>query len=348
MLHNLKRNFVRGIKRVYKTFRFEHFYVLPILIDNFLFRRKAYKAYNNILQKEKRVDSPKINAVLYMCPKDFPFEAGLTDRFRGIISIYNECKKRNLVFRIYYTSPNLTDFLSPNEYDWRISDIDVSYEKKNVGVFYLITYHHDIHDKLQLATQNFFLGWWLSISKKKQLHFYSNTITGDSNYGSLFKELFKPSPLLQENLNRYLEEIGGKYSYISMSFRLINLFGDFEEGVSLDDKKKIEYLSRCMRTIQTQHDRYPNKKILIATDSSTLLKESSKLSYVFVIPGVIIHTGYAKDATVNNSLKTFIDMYMISYAQTVYLVRDKLMYHSGFPYRASLINGVQYKEIDLL
>ena len=41
-------------------------------------------------------------------------------------------------------------------------------------------------------------------------------------------------------------------------------------------------------------------------------------------------------------------MYMISYADTVYLVRDKLMYHSGFPYRAALLGGANYEEVSLL
>lgn len=41
-------------------------------------------------------------------------------------------------------------------------------------------------------------------------------------------------------------------------------------------------------------------------------------------------------------------MYMISHADTVYLVRDKLMYHSGFPYRAALIGGTNYEEVSLL
>ena len=38
---------------------------------------------------------------------------------------------------------------------------------------------------------------------------------------------------------------------------------------------------------------------------------------------------------------------MLSYASTVYLVRDRLMYHSGFPYRAAILNGADYQEITL-
>lgn len=41
-------------------------------------------------------------------------------------------------------------------------------------------------------------------------------------------------------------------------------------------------------------------------------------------------------------------MYMISFADTVYLVRDKQMYHSGFPYRAALLGGANYKEVSLV
>lgn len=85
-------------------------------------------------------------------------------------------------------------------------------------------------------------------------------------------------------------------------------------------------------------------------DSHTFLDEltTASLPYVYVMPGKVVHIRFTSDANHSTYLKSFLDMYMISHADTVYLVRDKLMYHSGFPYRAALIGGTNYEEVSLL
>lgn len=46
---------------------------------------------------------------------------GLSDRLKGLISIYEYCKDRNIPLRINFYSPfNLDLFLVPNKYDWRL------------------------------------------------------------------------------------------------------------------------------------------------------------------------------------------------------------------------------------
>ena len=36
-------------------------------------------------------------------------------------------------------------------------------------------------------------------------------------------------------------------------------------------------------------------------------------------------------------MKSFVDYFMLANAEEIFLVRDKKMYHSGFPYRAALL-----------
>ena len=53
---------------------------------------------------------------------------GLTDRIRNILSVYCFCKEHKIPFRIFYIYPiRLEEFLIPNEYDWRITEDEVSY-----------------------------------------------------------------------------------------------------------------------------------------------------------------------------------------------------------------------------
>lgn len=110
------------------------------------------------------------------------------------------------------------------------------------------------------------------------------------------------------------------------------------------------YTERCIETVKELHKQYGNKNILVTADSSTFLSElkEKSLPYVYIMPGKVVHLGFTSDASKAVYMKSFLDMYMISFADTVYLVRDKLMYHSGFPYRAALLGGANYKEVSLL
>lgn len=55
---------------------------------------------------------------------------GVTDRFRNILSLYSYCKANGIRFRVYYFFPTpLTEYLVPNEYDWRISHREISYHR---------------------------------------------------------------------------------------------------------------------------------------------------------------------------------------------------------------------------
>jgi hypothetical protein len=111
------------------------------------------------------------------------------------------------------------------------------------------------------------------------------------------------------------------------------------------------------------HKSHPGKMILVTSDSSTFLDElrvsvggphvSSSASdissnWLYVIPGKVVHIGFTFDASKKTYMKSFVDYYMLSYASAVYLVRDKLMYHSGFPKRAAMLHGVDYHEINLI
>lgn len=52
---------------------------------------------------------------------------GLSDRLRGICSVYYWCKLHSIPFYIHFEYPfHLADYLLPASYDWTISDDEIS------------------------------------------------------------------------------------------------------------------------------------------------------------------------------------------------------------------------------
>lgn len=51
---------------------------------------------------------------------------GLSDRLRGILSVFSLCIRLNVCFKIHWIFPfSLTDYLIPNRYDWTIEASEI-------------------------------------------------------------------------------------------------------------------------------------------------------------------------------------------------------------------------------
>ena len=116
----------------------------------------------------------------------------------------------------------------------------------------------------------------------------------------------------------------------------------FDCGLSEEEKEK--YIERCVSFLEKEHESDCFKKVLVTSDSITFLNRISKLSFVYVIPGEVVHVGFTYDASKKTYMKSFLDYYLLSYANKITLVREKSMYHSGFALRAAMLNNTQYNE----
>jgi len=282
--------------------------------------------------------------VILMVRNETTFSGGLSDRFRGITSVYQECKRQGLDFKIHFETPNLIDYLEPNKYDWYIKDEDVYYDTKRVFPCTILTYK-PLEDKKEPEAQRNILRWFLK-KNYEQIHVYTNMRSGDGEYGKLFRELFKPCKDLQEQIDFHLAALGGEKQYCAMVFRFRQLLGDFKEGGdTLPKNDREQYIQRCLDVIKKQHEAVAGKKILVTSDSKTFLCRAALLPYVYTIPGEVVHIGFTFDASKKTYMKSFVDYYVLSYAASVTLVRDKLMYHSGFALRAAMLNDAEYQEV---
>lgn len=333
------------------------FYFLPILWSNRKFRRSLFiplyakkkHECENSHESNIQISAGHDKTIIYMVQPETTFSGGLSDRLRAIVSIYDECKRRGLPFKIVFEPLHLQDYLQPNSYNWVINDKEIIWDTNKCYPCTLLTYHHNLNNPLQKWAQRCILKYYIR-KNYEQIHVYSNMATEDNRFGALFHELFKPSNDLQNYIDEHLLRLGGDRRYIAMTFRFRQLLGDFKEGgETLPQNSRESYINRCIASIERLHGKHSEERILVTSDSSTflnrLLKDVRTKDYVYIIPGQVVHIGFTFDAHKETYMKSFVDFFMLGHAKQIFLMRDKKMYHSGFPYRASLLYGSKYSEI---
>lgn len=270
---------------------------------------------------------------------------GLCDRLRGVISIYQSCKENNVPFKLLFNSPfRLEEFMEPNIYNWIIKSDELIYDKKSRPIFL----SSQKGTEKEAIIQKKYVKKIIS-SNYNQLHFYTNahySLYSDT-YSEDFKELFKPTDRIVCELEKYIPK---NEEYISVSFRFLQLLGDFDEKYKdiyavLPDQEKQKYIQKGINFLIKLHEK-EGKKIFVATDSKTFLEESNKLPFVFIVPGEIAHVDVSNDDSFEANKKTFIDFYMIANASKVYLGHTGAMHYSGFPKNAALLSGKEFEIVE--
>lgn len=266
---------------------------------------------------------------------------GLTDRFKGIVSIYALAKATNTPFRIIYTYPfHLTEFLIPNTYNWIPEKNELSDSVSNVRIKIM---------RKQLTLKRLLRLFPL----EKQVRVYANSNYLDEintlyhqNYtwGELFNELFKPTEKLEEQIKFHSQKIGN--NFIACVFRFQSLLGDFKEYnyKPLAKEKQKQLIEKNKRAL-LQLIEMNNCPVLVTSDSSTFITEIQHLKNVYTLPGRVVHLDCVFDEEADVYMKSFIDFLMISKAEKVYSIGTKMMYQTNFPRYAAKIRNVPFERI---
>lgn len=291
---------------------------------------------------DKSIPNSQQKIIVYI-NNGWTWHAGLCDRLRAITALFDWCKKNNRKYRIKFIHPFcLQDYLIPNEYDWLLNDSDLSYNLK-FSLPVRMMYGPDV-ERLRLSGHLYpLVNKWMDdrfAVDKQQIHVYTNLFTDSSldNFGKSFNELFKPVPKLHEQICFHLEKMGGKY--ISISYRFTTLLGDFEDctTVVLSSEARSKLIDECLRAVEIIRKYAPlHERVLVTSDSPTFIEKVKQLPDVYVIPGKIGHIDYQHSDDVN--MKTFLDFFLISKAEKVYLARSGQMYRSAFAKTAAMANG---------
>ena len=166
------------------------------------------------------------------------------------------------------------------------------------------------------------------------------------NFSELFHDLFHPSALLESLINKHKEILGD--DYISVSYRFLDLLGDFNETYgqgALPSEEKRVLINKCKKQLELLHAKHPTQKILVNSDSITFLKAASTLDYAYVIPGEISHVDSPTPVDDSVHDKTFTDFFMMANAKNIYLIIADKMYSSNFPYVASRLYNRPFHKI---
>lgn len=280
--------------------------------------------------------------LVYMCDGRI-HHGGLADRLSGLVSVYDYCKENEKIFKVNFVFPyKLQEILEPNAYDWTIAENELSYNPQEAEPVF-ITYKFSIPDQQRYAREE--------LNKvRRQLHVYTNMkYNYPTNFKYSFKELFRPSALLTEAINREKNKL--PTDYVSITFRFQQLLGDLKERnfpIIKDEDKKEELINKCLKFVEKVHLLHPElEKFLVTSDSTTFLERASRLPYVHIISGKIVHMDFdGYNSGVEVHLKSFVDLYMVSAAKKVYNVVMPPLYKTSFPYVASLITGTEYIELN--
>jgi len=267
---------------------------------------------------------------------------GLTDRFKGIVSVYALAKAQGIPFRCVFTHPmELADFLVPNTYNWipRLEELSESAREVRFRIM-------NKQPPLRRITNLFPL--------KKQVYIYAKVDYLDQinrkynqqyQWGELFKELFKPAPALEERLKMHLDHIGSN-QYIACVFRFQSLLGDFKEYrfKSLPEPGRQQLIERNIHALQqiTEQSKVP---VLVTSDSTTFLSAANQLAHVYTIPGKVVHIDNVADAEMEVYMKSFLDFLMLSRAQHIYCIGTNKMYPTDFPAYAAKIGNIPFERI---
>ena len=272
---------------------------------------------------------------------------GLADRIKGIISVYKTCKELGIEFKIHFTHPfNLNRYLAPNLVDWSIKEEELNY---NTGVTDVCYVPSRIGSKEELEMQE---EWFRKEFDKDYREFHVTTNAAycyKYDFHTLFNELFRPTEHSERLLTPHKRVL--KEGYISTSFRFLDLLNDFNEvsgrNLKLSAAEQEKLITESLYPLELLHRLHPRRPILVNSDSTRFLQAAARLRYTYIIPGEISHIDNKRSTGSDNAHdKMFTDFLMIANAGSIYMFKtNKLMFTSGFPKQASLINRRPYYKV---
>ncbi len=258
---------------------------------------------------------------------------GLADRFKAIVGTYYIAKQNGFDFKILFSHPfSLNDYLRPASRQWIATKEELSYSRRNSRI---IAYNGGGKvPRLNKSVKQYHVYCYIGydILETNRIGNYQQL------WGKLFRELFRPAPVLEKALQEY-SAILQENEFIAVHLRFVNALEPFEENQFnfLDQEQKEGLVQRCLEAIRTIQKQYTGKKVAVFSDSAVFLKRVREELPVTVLDGEIGHISFnAADHVV---LKTFIDFYMMSRAQHVIYILSPEMYPTVFSYYAALAGG---------
>lgn len=303
------------------------------IISRYIVQKKILPYYTKIKGEST------INDIVYIAD-GLIIHGGLSDRLRGMVSLYAYCFEYGIPYHIYHISPfNLSDYLVPNEYNWKLDNNKISFDSKKTKVCVI----RPIGDN----TEKYFCNRLSSHYRNSQLLVYTNVTYKKHSFSEYFNRLFTPSLPVQNLVNEVISNIGE--NYVSLTFRFQQLLGDFNEAKYkvMDEQSRKNLINKCLLAIERVYNENDVDRVLVTSDSKLFLEIAQKrFKYVAIIPGEVKHIDYTNDKNNLAYIKSFVDLFVISKARKVYFYSTGEMYEkSGFAETGAMIGGREYVSI---
>jgi hypothetical protein len=273
-------------------------------------------------------------------------QGGLADRLRSVVVAYDWCREHGVRFAIDFSAPfRLEDYLQPADYDWRLAPGERSMNSADsVPVFIdaMSLNQPEREHRWQQRELNRLLS-----RNHRQIHLYAQSLSylDDSpRFGTLFRELFRPVPRIEQMLQHHRSLIGGPY--VAVTTRFMELLGDFVEPhrqQPTSEAERRQLIDACIGQLEQLHQLNPVCRVLVTSDSARFISEASRLPYVYTIEGEITHVDAGQ--TVDHT-KTFVDFLMIAGADKVYQLRTGRMYGGCFSRCAASSGHAEFHRIE--
>lgn len=264
---------------------------------------------------------------------------GLTDRLRGILSAYDEAKKSGRDFHIMWDDPfPLSDYLEPATFDWRLSRDSLQRDRGKARVVVV----DDLNDfqsrrRLKAAMR----------LRVEEIHLYTNSDSSRGKYARLYRELFRPSALLEQSLQPHKSALAK--GYWSVSFRFLGRLGDFNDCIefNLSAQEQEELMERSLEALNPLLAKLPaDYRLLVASDSHRFLKKAEEHDgRIYVVPGYVKHIDRDGKEGSDGWLKTFVDQQLIMGAGKVFRMVGPMVYPTGFPRFAAEVGETEFHDI---
>lgn len=273
------------------------------------------------------------------------YHGGLTDRMRGILTAYSECRRRGIPFHICWTEPfPLTDYLLPASFDWRTDPAEICRDTRYARPVVA----DDMTDReARMRIRAALSGYLREGMAGRQLHLYTNADYARGDYAALYREVFRPSPTLAEATARHRAALGE--GYWSVTTRFLTLLGDFDDWITepLPPEEQLRLMERVADEFRRLAERIPaDCRILLTSDSRRFLDYMKGVDErVYVVEGDVRNIDLNREPACEAWLKTFIDQQLIMGATHVVRMRTGRMYATGFPRFAAEIGGGVFMDV---
>lgn len=269
---------------------------------------------------------------------------GMFDRLKGAISVYAVSKAQGRDFRINFAYPfDLRRYLQPADYDWTIDADEVVYRYPHSRPLFLYgeCYSPERLLKLRRGEAHFYYGYDSldRINARYATHY---------EWGQLYRELFRPTPYLQQYIYHYRQEVGN--DYVVVHTRFLNLLGDKVE-TAINPELPAEEREPLMQQMVQQMVELSGSdglRMMLASDSMTFIDYVRRqLPEVYVVPGTVKHIDTAGHTDDAENVKMFLDYHLISNARKVYSLVGRGMWPSAFPEYAAKIGNVEFERVTI-